>query len=173
MIGLLRRKNPLKNSKLGRGVGSEAGYGHEREYVRLSLNAHSAHKLILDTSLGAPKIRSARTGSSDERTAIFECESRRNRFRYSNVERDILLIGERRIRCGEMKVEIRAYALQHAVLFARLPEIDGALANKIVVRVWRNARQGLDLSEFYANILGLNALRTQTNLDGLNEESKN
>lgn len=62
MIGLLRRKNPLKDSKLGRGVGSEAGYGHEREYVRLSLNAHSAHKLILDTSLGAPKIRSARTG---------------------------------------------------------------------------------------------------------------
>jgi hypothetical protein len=111
MIGLLRRKNPLKDSKLGRGVGSEAGYGHEREYVRLSLNAHSAHKLILDTSLGAPKIRSARTGSSDERTAIFECESRGNRFRYSNVERDILLIGERGIRCGERKVEIRGHTL--------------------------------------------------------------
>lgn len=34
-----------------RGVDSKASNGHQRRYVRLALNAHSAYKLILDTSL--------------------------------------------------------------------------------------------------------------------------
>lgn len=59
------------------------------------------------------------------------------------------------------------HAVEHAVLLARAPKIDGALANKVIVRVRRNTWNGLDLSKFYADILGLNALRTQANLDCL------
>jgi len=61
--------------------------------------------------------------------------------------------------------------VQHAILLARLPEIDRALADEVVVRVWRNAGEGLNLSKFYAYILGLNTLRAQTKFDGLIEES--
>lgn len=63
-----------------------------------------------------------------------------------------------------------AYTVQHTVLFARLEEIDGALADKVVVRIWRGTREGLNLSKFDSNVLSLNALRAQTDLDGLIEE---
>lgn len=57
--------------------------------------------------------------------------------------------------------------MEHAVFLARPPEIDGALTNKVIVRVGRKARNGLNLSKFHANILSLNALRTQANFNGL------
>lgn len=59
--------------------------------------------------------------------------------------------------------------MQHTVLFAGLEEIDGALADKVVVRIRRGPREGLNLSKFDANVLSLNALRAQTDLDGLIE----
>jgi hypothetical protein len=80
-------------------------------------------------------------------STIFERESRGNGLGYSNVERNIL-------------------AVEHAVLLARPPKIDRALANKVIVRVWRKARNALDLSKFHADILGLNTLRTQANFNG-------
>jgi len=88
----------------------------------------------------------------DTRT-VFKRESWGNRLRYSNVKRNIL-------------------TLQHAVFFARLEEIDGTLADKVVVRIWRGTREGLNLSKFDANVLSLNALRAQTDLDGLIEERR-
>ena len=48
-----------------RGEGSKAGYGHRRRYVRLALDANSAHEFILDTRLREPQIRGAPYGSSD------------------------------------------------------------------------------------------------------------
>jgi len=108
------------------------------------------------------------------RTTVFERESWGNRLRYSNVKRNILLIGV----CvcvkpwREESGNKGAYAVQHTVLFARLEEIDGALADKVVVRIWRGTREGLNLSKFDANVLSLNALRAQTDLDGLIEERR-
>jgi hypothetical protein len=79
-----------------------------------------------------------------------------------------LLRGEYKTKIGREKTSHEGtHTLEHAVLLARPPEINGALANKVIVRVWRKARDGLDLSKFHADILSLNALRTQANLDGL------
>jgi hypothetical protein len=79
-------------------------------------------------------------------STVFKRESRGNGLGYPNVERNVL-------------------AVEHAILLARPPKINGALANKVIVRVWRNTWNGLDLSKFHADILSLNALRTQANLD--------
>lgn len=104
-----------------------------------------------------------------ERTTIFERESWGDGLGYSNVERDVLLKGgELELRYGEKKSGYNGtYTVEHAVLLARPPEIDGTLANKVIVRVWRKARNSLNLSELHADILSLNALRTQANFNGL------
>lgn len=69
-----------------RSEGSKAGYGHRRGYVRLALDANSAHEFILDTRFREPQIRGAPKKSSDgtyhrfrarelgEWTPVFECK---------------------------------------------------------------------------------------------------
>lgn len=58
--------------------------------------------------------------------------------------------------------------MQRTKLLARLPEIDRTLPDIIEKRALRPAtRQGLDLAELDADILRLNALRTQTDLEHL------
>ena len=57
--------------------------------------------------------------------------------------------------------------MKHTILLARPPKIDGTLANKVIVRIWRKARNGFNFSKFHADILSFNALRTQANFNGL------
>jgi len=138
---LVAPEKSAKGQQVRKRLGSKADYGHERKYVRLSLNTHSAHKLILNTGLGVPGIRSARIGSGD---------GTYRRFRVRELVELIPVfvcrkgyLADRRARTKMWRDEgrnKRAYAVQHAVFFARLPEIDGALADKVVVRIWRNTR---------------------------------
>jgi hypothetical protein len=140
------------------------------------LDAHSTHELILDTSLREREIRRAPKGSRVGRTAVFERESWGNRLRYSNVKRNILLIGGKDGRGVKLWREENgnkgAYTLQHTVLLARLEEIDGTLADKVIVRIWRGTGECLDLSKFDANVFSLDSLGAQTNLDSLIEEGR-
>jgi hypothetical protein len=66
---------------------------YKGEYALFALNAHLANKLIFDTSLREREIRGGggRHNAVMRRTAICKGKSWGNGFRYSDVERNILL----------------------------------------------------------------------------------
>lgn len=93
---------------------------------------------------------------SGESTRVFECRK---------VYLAILVVRNKQEINGE---EGGTYAVQHAVLLTRLPEIDGTLPDKVVERVLCTTGERFNLAKFHPNVLCLDALGTQANLDGLN-----